>query len=157
MFRRLFCASISLWLCASTPAMAQDYSGFSDAAAALMGRKERADEVYRDRLFENLATYAAMERARSARDEAVVAEIQAGAQIQLKQYWMEIGLSEEQASTTAASYEFKAEQLAHNMRAMQDGVGPTVRAAVAAYRERNYQLANQLLLAATRKDVPQVK
>lgn len=58
-----------------------------------------------------------------------------------------------EAASLASAYRLTAEQFPMNERAKREGEKSTIDAAIRAYREYNYLLANQLMIAATRQGI----
>ncbi|MGE7136006.1 hypothetical protein ACQKIE_00035 [Luteibacter sp. NPDC031894] len=86
--------------------------------------------------------------ARANRAELQAIEAQAWWQDTLSKIWVASGLDGSEATHLAASYRISAEQAPILDRARRDGVETTIQAAHKAYQEYNYQLANQLMVAA---------
>lgn len=146
---------VFLLLIMCSPVMAQS-SGWGDLGSMLGGGAKRdSDEVYRKRYMENIEAINALEQAKAARSERQLLELELSMQQELIQLWLKLGLDESEAKSISSSFRLTEELLAHIARAKREGFKVTLEAAKLAYHNRQYLLANQLLVAATREGVPQ--
>ena len=122
---------------------------------AIMGvDQNRQDEIYRQRYIENVEAINSLNKAKSLREETALIEAETGLRYQLIDMWKSMGMSDEEAKSVAASFVLNNELFAHVERAKREGFTVTLAAAKTAYHNRQYLLANQLLIAATRQDIP---
>jgi hypothetical protein len=83
-----------------------------------------------------------------ARQQADAAELQVKAIQRLQSIWSQLGLPDDEARSVASSFVWDAQMEAIRQRAARDGYQATMDAGIKAYRDYQYPLANQLVLAA---------
>lgn len=139
-------------------------TGWSDLGRVLGGELDRIEEdAYRDQLYRNyrfmnernefLQAQADLQSAQEAKEFAIAA---ARVRDFLAAVWQHLGLPEGEARAVADVYEPGRDQVAINARAHRDGTAATMDRAKAAYRDYQYQLANQLIVAAVQTIPPGV-
>ncbi len=112
---------------------------------AIFGRsQERYDREYERRI----QLESALQGAILARQQADAAELHRKAVHTLHSIWAQLGLPDDEARSVASSFEWDAQMDAIRQRAARDGYKATMDAGIRAYREYQYPLANQLVLAA---------
>lgn len=132
----------------SSGAHAQASDGWRALGEMLGGRKAQDQRAYQEGYREGVELEAAKWEAIRARQQADDAELQLSIILALEKAWRSFGLGAEEARAVALTFEFTTDQVALNARALRDGSTATREAAIAAYRDYRYLLANQLLLAA---------
>jgi membrane protease subunit (stomatin/prohibitin family) len=127
------------------PAFAQ--SGWSRAGAALGGAAQSSQDAY-DRGVSQAAEQAyLLESARGAKLEADRLEAENYWKQILTTDWKQFGLASDESTTVAAVYQLTNDQQAIIVRAQHQGLKATVMDAITAYKNYNYQLADQLMVA----------
>jgi transcription initiation factor TFIIIB Brf1 subunit/transcription initiation factor TFIIB len=137
--------------------LAPDYVGAqstyeSGRALGEMLTRNRAREnaVYRDTYQQAIEAETARIEAENRRFDARMIEAENTARADLEAMWSALGLPQSEARNMAAAFRLAPEQLAINDRALRDGSQATTAAAITAYKNYQYLLANQLLIAAFR-------
>lgn len=141
----LFAACVAI--VAPLAANAQGYSGFRALGEMLGGRKARDEAVYQEAYGKQMELQTAKYEAEAAYYRRLNQEADMRTRADLGKIWVQFGLSESEAASVASTYVFEESQPAINERAAREGWEPTVAAAVRAYKEYQYPLANQLLVA----------
>lgn len=126
---------------------AQD-NGWARVGAALDGLQQSRQDAYRRGVNEAATRAYLIESARGAHLENERLEAQMRWRIFLASMWSRIGLSQEEATAVASVYVLDNQQVAVNVRAAHERIDDLAKETWAAYRNYNYQLANQLLIAA---------
>jgi len=138
---------ILLALAAPSVAWAQD--GYRRAGAALGQAIFGSSQEAYDREYERrILLEGARQDAIRARQEADAAELQVKAVQRLQSIWMQLGLPDEEARSVASAFTWDAQMEAIRQRAGREGYEATMDAGIKAYRDYQYPLANQLVLAA---------
>lgn len=138
---------ILLALAASPAASAQD--GYKRAGAALGQAIFGSGQEAYDREYERrILLEGARQDAIRARQQADAAELQVKAIQRLQSIWAQLGLPDDEAQSVASSFVWDAQMEAIRQRAARDGYQATMDAGIRAYRDYQYPLANQLVLAA---------
>lgn len=83
-----------------------------------------------------------------ARQDADLSDLNLKAFSRLHSIWLQLGLPDDEARSVAATFQWDAQMNAIRQRAARDGYAATMDAGLKAYRDYQYPLANQLLLAA---------
>ena len=139
--------------------------GAARLGEVLGGARQSRDAAFSRGMMEGIARRQAEEAARAAQADAGIAEenaklhaLEARWQTTLIEDWKMLGLDALEAESIGKSYNMDESQIAITQRVKRDGWDGAIRDAVAAYKAYNYQLANQLLVAAAvahRKEHPE--
>lgn len=133
---------------AAAPAAAAQES-YRRAGAALGEAIFGSSQDAYDREYERrILLEGARQDAIRARQQADAAELQVKAVQRLQSIWSQLGLPNDEARSVASSFVWDAQMEAIRQRAARDGYQATMDAGIKAYRDYQYPLANQLLLAA---------
>ena len=132
-------------LAATLPAVAQ--SGWSQAGTALGSTPQSSQDAYNRGVMQGAEQAYLLESARGAKLEADRLEAENTWKSTLATVWVALGLSKEEATSVASTYQLTNDQEAILVRVQHQELKTTVADAMAAYKSYNYQLANQLLVA----------
>lgn len=141
----------------NTAATADNGSGARNAGAALgeilFGGKRRSQAAYEDEKRRIMEPRLAQQRAAADQAEAELAAVEEETRGNLEDIWQALGLDAEESKAVASAYKLDESQAAINARAKREGWESARDAAIRAYKDYNYQLANQLLVASFRAHV----
>lgn len=107
-----------------------------------------SDEAYQRGLERQLDTEIARLNARNAYLEEQIRGIQEGWKPILEKTWIGLGVPQDEAKSIASTFKLEDAQIAINERVNNQGWRSGIDAAIQAYRRFDYQLGNQLLVAA---------
>ena len=131
-------------------------NGAARFGAILGGAQQNRDAAFYRGMQEGIARRQAEEAARTAQNDARAAEqetklhaLEERWQGVLADDWKTFGLGAPEAESIAKGYKMDESQIAITERVKRDGWKGAIKDAVTAYKAYNYQLANQLLVAAT--------
>jgi hypothetical protein len=119
------------------------------------GLRRDEQRAYEEQLRRNYETMADIERIRAAESERDLLRVQDETRQVLAGLWVQAGIPASEAASVAAAFTLNEQQAAFNARALREGPKATLDAALRAYNDYQYLMANQLMVAALRAVPPE--